>query len=145
MRSSLRTPTATCVSGAEVHSDVDGPPRSVLLHRPEHQQDVPDIQGEQCLPDLIFLSYTFFQPVEFNQLEHEKRFKVVLILILVLITVYAVSTFVLAQIIEPGALFITVYWFTGGKLDSAGIVGKFSLFSAINFLFSNHSPGNGHI
>ena len=64
----------------------------------------------QCLPDLIFfLSSTFFQPAEFTQLEHEKRFKLVLILVLVLITVNVVLFCVFVQ---PGALFERVSFLT---------------------------------
>ena len=126
MRSSLRTPTAPCVSGAEVHSDVDGPPCSVLLHRPEHQQDVPDIQGEQCLPDFIFLSFTFFQPVEFTQLEHEKWFRTLLIVILFLISFYVVLFFLLAQIIEPGVLFKKVNFLRGNPVDLEDDITKLS-------------------
>ena len=59
MLPSHRIPTAPCGGSFKVQLDVDGPPCSLLLHRPEHQQDVPDIQGEQCLPDLIFLSIHF--------------------------------------------------------------------------------------
>ena len=57
----------------------------------------------------LFLSSSFFQPIEFTQLEHEKRFKFVLKGILILTTVYVVSFFVLILIIEPGALFGRVY------------------------------------
>ena len=55
MLRSLWTPTAPCGSSLEVLFDVDDQPCEVLLHQPQHHQDVPDIQGEQCLPDLIFL------------------------------------------------------------------------------------------
>ena len=34
----------------EVHSELDGQPSSVLLHQPQRHQDVPAIEGEQCLP-----------------------------------------------------------------------------------------------
>ena len=60
MLPSLWTPTAPCGSILEVHFDVDGPPRSVLVHQPQHHQDVPDIQGEKCLPHLIFFSLIHF-------------------------------------------------------------------------------------
>ena len=72
---------------------------------------------------MTFLSSTFFQPIEFHLLEHEKRFKSLLILILVLTTVYVALFFVLAQIIEPGALFKKVYFLTGDlefRLDDVG-------------------------
>ena len=136
MLPSLRTPTAPCGGSFEVQSALDGQPRSVLLHQPQHHQDVPDIQGEQCLPDLIFLSSAVFQPVEFTQLEHEKRFKVVLLLILVLITVYNGLFFVLAQIIEPGALFKfkKMYLFA---VDVPDLEDDFAKLILIHFLFSN--------
>ena len=130
MLPSLWTPTAPSGGSLEVWFDVDGPPRSVLLHQPQHQQDVPAIQGEECLPDLIFLSSTFFQPIEFIQIQHEKRFKLVLKIILILITVYVGLFFVLAQIIEPGALFRRVYFLTGGVFDSVTkLFAKLILFS----------------
>ena len=52
----------------------------------------------------------------FNQLEHERRFKFIFQGLLILITLYVVSFFLLAHIIEPGALFKRVYFFTGGVL-----------------------------
>ena len=55
----LWTPTAPCGCYLEVHVDVDGRPYSVLLDQPQHHQDVPAIEGEQCLSDLIFLSSSF--------------------------------------------------------------------------------------
>ena len=116
MLPSLWTPTALCGGSREDQSVLDEQPRSVLLDQPQHQQDVPDIQGEQCLPHLIFLSSTFFQPTGFIQLQHEKRFKFLLILIHVLITIYVVLFFVLAQIIVPGVVFRRVYFFTSGVL-----------------------------
>ena len=51
MLPNLRTPTAPCGGSFEVQSALDGQPRSVLLHQSQHHQDVPDIQGEQCIPD----------------------------------------------------------------------------------------------
>ena len=47
--------------------------------------------------------------MKFTQIAHEKRFKFVLKGILILTTVYVVSFFVLILIIEPGALFGSVY------------------------------------
>ena len=61
---------------------------------------------------MTFLSSTFFQPIEFHLLEHEKRFKSLMILILVLTTVYVALFFLLAQIIGPGALFRKVDFLT---------------------------------
>ena len=66
---------------------------------------------------MSFFSSTFFQPIEFQQLEHEKRFKFTVILILILITVFVVSLFVVAQIIEPGALFKKLNFLTGEPVD----------------------------
>ena len=62
MRPSLWRPPASCGGSSETQFDVDGQPRSVLLHQSQHHQDVPDIQGEQCLPDsyLRFISLTHF-------------------------------------------------------------------------------------
>ena len=51
MRPSLWRPPASCGGSSETQFDVDGQPRSVLLHQSQHHQDVPDIQGEQCIPD----------------------------------------------------------------------------------------------
>ena len=109
---SLWRSTAPCVSSLEDQSDVDGQPRSILLHEHQHHQDVPDNQGGQCLPDLISLS-RFFQPTEFTQLDHEKRFKFVLKALFVLITLNVVLFFVFA----PGALFDRVSFLTGGVFE----------------------------
>ena len=56
---SFWTPTAPCGCSLEVLFAVDDQPCSVLLHRPQRHQDVTAIQGEHCLPYLIFLSSSF--------------------------------------------------------------------------------------
>ena len=82
---------------------------------------------------MIFLSSYFFQPIEFKQIEHEKRFKLVLKCLFILITVYVGSFFLLAQIIEPGALFGRVYFLTGDLFEQeesiAALTEVFILFS----------------
>ena len=63
-----------------------------------------------------------FQPIQFNALDHEKRFKIILTGLLILITVYVFAIFELANIIEPGAafksaclpLYMHVYLLNGG-------------------------------
>ena len=44
-----------------------------------------------------------FQPIQFNALDHEKRFRIILTGLLILITVYAFAIYELANVIEPGA------------------------------------------
>ena len=56
MLPSLWRSTAPCGCSCEVQFGLDNQPCSVLLHQPQHHQDDPAIQGEQCLPHLIFLS-----------------------------------------------------------------------------------------
>ena len=126
MRPSLWRPPASCGGSSETQFDVDGQPRSVLLHQSQHHQDVPDIQGEQCLPDLDFrfLSPTFFQPTEFNQLEHEKRFKLVFKGLLILITVNVVLLALLAQMTEPGSLFGRVNFLSGAFFEQEDSMSK---------------------
>ena len=85
---------------------------------------------------MSFFSSTFFQPIEFQQLEHEKRFKFILIVILILITVFVVLLFVLAQIIEPGALFKNVYFLTGDMVEVETSNDKFNT-GALFILFSS--------
>ena len=53
--------------------------------------------------------------MEFTQIDHEKCFKFVLTGLFILITVWVVLMFVLAQIIEPGAFF-GVGFLTGDML-----------------------------
>ena len=50
--------------------------------------------------DPLFLTHFHFQPAEFNQLEHEKRFKLIFKGLTTVITVYAVSYRILAHFIE---------------------------------------------
>ena len=109
LRPSLWRSTGHCDRGLEAHFDVDEQPYSVRLHHPQHHQNVLDLQGERGLPH-EFLSYTFLQPTEFNQIEHERRFKFVLKGIFILITVYVVLILLLAQVTEPGALIGKVHF-----------------------------------
>ena len=53
MLPSLWTSTALHSGSLEVQLDVDGQPRPVLPHQPQHHQDVPDLQGELRFPDAI--------------------------------------------------------------------------------------------
>ena len=63
-----------------------------------------------------------FQPIQFNALDHEKRFKIILTGLLIFITVYVFAIFELANVIEPGAVFkgtcmplyLHVYLLNGG-------------------------------
>ena len=59
MLASLWTPTTPRGCSLQFQYDVSGQPCSVLLNQPQHHQDVLDLQGEQCLPHLIFLSSSF--------------------------------------------------------------------------------------
>ena len=52
--------------------------------------------------------------MEFTQIDHEKCFKFVLKGLFILITVWNVLLFVLAEIIEPGALYAWVVFFDWG-------------------------------
>ena len=61
-----------------------------------------------------------FQPIEFNAIEHERRFWLILKGIFILITVCVVLLFVWAQIIEPGALFERLHFLTGDMLVESG-------------------------
>ena len=54
--------------------------------------------------------------MEFTQIDHEKCFKFVFKGLFILITVWNVLLFVLAQIIEPGALYARVVFLTGDML-----------------------------
>ena len=83
-----------------------------------------------------FFHILFFQPAEFTQLEHEKRFKFVLKCLFILITVYVALFFLLADIIDPRAPFVRVSSFTDGLLvELEGSMTK------VFVLFSNGMTG----
>ena len=75
-----------------------------------------------------------FQPIQFNALDHEKKFKIILTGLLILITVYVFAIFELANIIEPGAvfksacmpLFMHAYLLNGGP-SRAGCLAEYVL------------------
>ena len=135
MRPSLWTPTAPCPCSLEVHLDVGVQPCSMLLNQPQHHQDVPAAEGEQCLTNLIFLSSFFFQPIEFTQIEHERRFKFVLKGIFILITVCVALLFAWTHIVSPGVLFSLrgMHILTGDMLDEPEVGKAYSVF----LLFGN--------
>ena len=81
----------------------------------------------------LSLILAFLQPIEFTQIEHEKQFKFVFKGLFILITVWVVLSFVLAQIIAPGALFARVDFLTGDMLVKPE-VGKAH---SMNLLFGN--------
>ena len=54
--------------------------------------------------------------MEFAQIDHEKYFKFVMRGLFILITVWNVLLFMLAEIIEPGALYARVGFLTGDML-----------------------------
>ena len=116
---SLWRPTAPCECSLEVRLNLDGQPCSVLLHQPQHHQDVPAVQGEQWF--YLSLILTFLQPIEFNQIEHERRFKFVLKGIFILITVCVVLLFVWAHVTDPGAFFVRIYFLTEDVFQSKWI------------------------
>ena len=86
------------------------------LVQSQHHQNVLVLQGERGLPH-EFLSSTFLQPTDFNQIEHERRFKFVLKGLFILITVKVVLILLLAQVTEPGAIFGKVHFLAGGLFD----------------------------
>ena len=85
----------------------------MLPHQPQRVQDLPDIQGEQhpkilVMKDLISLSPTFIQPTEFNALDHERTFKIIMAGLFVFIILYVTAIFcILWQFDEAGVLFQT--------------------------------------
>ena len=103
----------------EICSDVDLHPRPVLLHLPQHHQDGSHIQGGH-FPFMIFKAMdkkiSLFQPTEFNQLEHEKRFKLVFKGLMIVITLCVGLFFVLLHFLEPGSL---SKW---GAMQTSGVV-----------------------
>ena len=101
---SLRTTPSTNSSSLENSFHVGFHPRPVLLCLPQHQQDLSDIQGESSLFFLPPSSSNFIQPIEFNQLDHEKRFKFVFKGLLIVITVYVASFCAMLNFLEPGAV-----------------------------------------
>ena len=78
-----------------------------------------------------------FQPIQFNALDHEKRFKIILTGLLILITVYVFAIFELANIIEPGAvfksacmpLFMHAYLLNGGPCLAGYVIPRSLLFT----------------
>ena len=78
-----------------------------------------------------------FQPIQFNALDHEKRFKIILTGLLILITVYVFAIFELANIIEPGAvfksacmpLFMHAYLLNGGPCLARYVIPRSFLFT----------------
>ena len=107
----------------------------MLLNQPQHHQDVPAVEGEQCLTNLIFLSSFFFQPIEFTQIEHERRFKFVLKGIFILITVCVALLFAWTHIVSPGVLFSLrgMNILTGDMLDEPEVGKAYPVF----LLFGN--------
>ena len=80
-------------SGLEISPGVSLHPRAVLPHHPQRVQDLPHIQCEQhpkilVMKDLTTSSSTFVQPTEFNGLNHERTFKLILAGLLVFILLY---------------------------------------------------------
>ena len=76
----------------------------MLLRLPQRQQDISDIWGDSNTLSLSSSSYNFIQPIQFNQLDHERRFKFIFKSLLIAISVYVASCSVLLNFLEPGAL-----------------------------------------
>ena len=102
---SLRTAPRAFDNCYKICSNLDLHPRAVVLHLPQHHQDVSHIQGGQCLPDIKSkLPPSLFQPTEFNQLDHKKRFKIVIKSELIVLTICVASFFLVLYFLEPGSL-----------------------------------------
>ena len=63
------------------------------------------------------LSLPLFQPTQFNQLEHEKRFKLVFKGLIIVITICVVAFFAVLNLLEPGSLLTN--W---GPMQTSGVV-----------------------
>ena len=63
------------------------------------------------------LSLPLFQPTQFNQLEHEKRFKLVFKGLIIVITICVVAFFAVLNFLEPGSLLTN--W---GPMQTSGVV-----------------------
>ena len=76
-----------------------------------------------------------FQPIEFNAIEHERRFKFVLKGIFILITVCVALLFAWTHIVSPGVLFSLrgMHILTGDMLDEPEVGKAYSVF----LLFGN--------
>merc|ERR1719234_1275627 len=74
--------------------------------------------------------FLLIKPIEFTQIEHERRFKLVLKGIFILITACVILLFVWAQIFEPGALFNfrETNFLTGGMLYEPDAIKAYFVF-----------------